>query len=379
MYAGLLIHKENGCCIAFTDHAGKKPLILWNSKAGRHIGTGVDSAYIDDNSTQIEVFQPGIHNVNVESGITALASKPPKVQPVRLPLSELLKMAVADRIPENLPFAVALSGGLDSSILAYIIEKQLCLRPEYYVIGDQLPDSVSSLMESLGIGQDRVKLIKPETDNNLRTLLIDTCRVIKSFNPSIISNGMATMMLAKAVHEDGYRVLLGGEGADEFFCGYQAMYNGKHCPEDMRTALISSLHFTELRRVDLACSYHSVEARCPFLDQRVTSYALGVSAEMHCSKVQKAGKLPLREAYKGLLPDVIINAAKEPFDITSGLQLQVIKLLKAIDASERKALEIIFKGVMGSANIFENDYFSKYPAFDDMIDRRDRKYQANII
>ncbi len=376
MYAGVLIYKDTGRCIAFTDHVGKKPLLVWNSSSGWHLGTGLDTNYIDESSSSLQVLTPGIHEIELQSGCVNLLSPHPTKPACNTNLAELLLAAVSARIPESLPFAVALSGGLDSSILTYIIEKQLCLAPDYFVIGEQLPDGVISLMEKFGIDSSRVKLIKPSACKDLMGLIIETCSVVKSYNPSIVSNGMATMMLSKAVHEAGYRVLLGGEGADEFFCGYQAMYNGKHCPEEMRSALVADLHFTELRRLDLIFSHHALEARCPFLDSRVTQRALSIAADHHCNNCNNTGKILLRNLYRGLLPDTVIDAHKEPFDITSGLQKKVINILKDIDKSERRALKAIFKKAMGEASIFQNGYFSEYPTFDEMIDKRDKKYQV---
>lgn len=375
MYSGVLIYKSSGRCIAFTDHAGKKPLLVWNNTSGWFIGTGIDNNYIDKNSYSLQVLTPGIHDVDLTTGGTSLLSTHQNQPVCNISLTDLLKTAVVARVPEGLPFAVALSGGLDSSILAYIIEKQLCLTPDYFVIGEQLPDGVVSLMAHLSINSKRVNLIKPSSYPDLEELITETCTVVKSYNPSIVSNGMATMILSKAVHEAGFRVLLGGEGADEFFCGYKAMYNGHHCPEKMRLALIADLHFTELRRLDLISSHHAIEARCPFLDVRVTQRALSIAAKYHCDSHSKTGKILLRDLYRGLLPDRIIDAHKEPFDITSGMQKTVINILKRMGQSERVALKAMFSKAMGEAAIFNHAYFSRYPAFDEMIDNRGKKYQ----
>lgn len=377
MYAGVLIYKDSGRILAFTDHIGKKPLLIWNSDYGCHIGTGIDMSYIDKESSSLFVLAPGMYDVAPTRGSVNLIYQHKIKHACNTELSELLRRAVSMRVPKGLPFSVALSGGLDSAILTYIIEKQLNLKPEYFVIGEQLPDSVIDLMAHLGINRKRVKLIKPSSYSSLKELIAETCRVVKSYNPSIVSNGLATMMLSKAVHDSGYRVLLGGEGADEFFCGYQAMYNGKHCPETMRSALIADMHFTELRRLDLISSHYAVEARCPFLDNRVTQSALSIAAKDHCNSDMKAGKIILRNLYRGLLPNSIINAQKEPFDITSGLQRKVIDILSIYGQSERQALKTIFNSTIGVGVIFNHDYFSKYPVFDTVIDQRQKKYQVN--
>lgn len=376
MYAGILINKNSGKCIAFTDHIGKKPLLIWENATGWHISTGIDKSYIDESSRLLRVLKPSIYEIELKSGkVSEVLTH--KHQPApQMNLKNLLQSAVIARVPKNLPFAVALSGGLDSAILASIIETQLCLSPEYFVVGEKLPATVTDLALHLGIDDRRIKLIKPSINKDLRTLLAETCAVVKSYNPSIISNGMATMMLSNAIRDAGYKVLISGEGADEFFCGYQAMYNGKNCPDKMRLELVADLHFTELRRLDLISSHFGLEARCPFLDRRVTQFALSEPANHHCNIDTKTGKLMLRELYRGLLPSSIVDAHKEPFDITSGLQKKVITILKSLDQSERVALKVIFRKAMGEGAIFNHDYFSKYPAFDEMIDKRDKKYQV---
>ena len=376
MFSGILIYKDTGKCIAFTDHVGKKPTLVWNSDYGLHIGTGLDRNYIDDSSAFLKVLKPGVHEIDLSNGNIQYISSSPSISVCNKTLSTLLLDSVRTRIPEGLPFAVALSGGLDSSILTYIIEKQLGLSPDYFVIGEKLPNSVISLMAHLDISHERVRVINPSRYNDLRSLLVDTCSVVKSYNPSIVSNGMATMVLAKAVHEAGYRVLIGGEGADEFFCGYQAMYSGKHCPHNMRESLIRDLHFTELRRVDLICSHYAIEARCPFLDRRVTSFAMSKPASSHCSSESKTGKMLLRNEYKGLLPDIIIDADKEPFDISSGVQRKVVEYLKEHDSSEREVLKRIYKEKFGKLDIYDLPYFNQYPVFDRMIDTRGNKYSS---
>jgi len=293
----------------------------------------------------------------------------------KLSLLETIEDAISLRIPNKLPFAIALSGGLDSSIIAYVVEKLLCKRARYYVVGESYPDSVLELLNHLDICLSRVVLIKPPSKTDLLSLITETCRITKSFNPSIISNGLATLLLTQAVHRDGIRVMLSGEGADEFFCGYQGMYNGRNDPDLMREQLIQDLHFTELRRLDLISANFSIEARCPFLDHRVTQIALTLDVKDLCNTTMNIGKTILRDTFKHLLPHSIINAPKEPFDITSGLQKSVIDELHKISKSERAALKVIFEQAFGYSAVFNHRYFSHYPTFDKMIDRRELKYR----
>jgi asparagine synthase (glutamine-hydrolysing) len=173
--------------------------------------------------------------------------------------------------------------------------------------------------------------------------------------------------------------MLSGEGADEFFCGYQGMYNGRNDTNKMRASLVQDLHFTELRRLDLISASFSIEARCPFLDRRVTQIAMAQDVKNLCDISMNVGKKILRDTYKNLLPHSIINAPKEPFDITSGLQKLVIDELQKTCLSERTALRFIFEKILEESSIVDHSYFSHYPAFDEMIDRRDFKYKKAMV
>jgi asparagine synthase (glutamine-hydrolysing) len=375
MYSGFLFNKVTGQCDVFTDHVGKKPLLVWNSRIGWHVGTGIDFNYVDEKTTEIKVVPPGISAFDIKTGNTFKEYSHLPIKGNESNLIDTLEDAISLRVPKNRPFAVALSGGLDSSIIAYILEARLSENAHYYVVGERYPDSVLALLEHLNICLSRVHLIKPPPADELLKLITKTCHITKSYNPSIISNGLATLLLCKAVHQDGIRVMLSGEGADEFFCGYQGMYNGRNDPTEMRANLIKDLHFTELRRLDLISASLSVEARCPFLDQRVTQIAMMLDVKNLCDIPMNIGKTILRDTFKHLLPHSIINAPKEPFDITSGLQKLVIDELQKEFKSERVALRTIFEKTLANYPIVNHHYFSHYPAFDKMIDRRDLKYR----
>ena len=198
MYAGVLINKRTGVCHGFTDHVGKKPLVIWNSSSGWHAGTGIDSRHMDDETTSFQVLPPGIHDISFECGTTKKIENKVVWPSPKNGVREIISSAVAARIPAKMPFAVALSGGLDSSIIAYFIEKKLRLAPDYYVVGEDLTKSVNSLIKHLGIDEARVKLIRPSHSEDVLQLVQEVIQIVKSYNPSVVSNGIATMLLAES-------------------------------------------------------------------------------------------------------------------------------------------------------------------------------------
>jgi hypothetical protein len=71
---------------------------------------------------------------------------------------------------------------------------------------------------------------------------------------------------------------------------------------------------------------------------------------------------------------MIIDADKEPFDISSGIQKQVVEYLKEFGNSEREVLKQLYNEEFGKLGIYELPYFNQYPVFDTMIDTRGKKY-----
>lgn len=284
MFSGVLINNETGKFELFTDHLGKKPLIIWNSQYGWHIGTGIDSNLFKEETNNLRVLSPGGYEFHSENGklTSTFLYKAKESLDDQASLSKLLESSISLRTNTKKPFAIALSGGLDSSIIAAIVETKLNLKPLYYVVGASFPKKVIELAKHLNIPNNRLVLVTPPNQTNFKELLFQTCKISKSFNPSIVSNGLSTLLLCQAIKKDGLRILLSGEGADEFFCGYQGMYNGNNDPEKMRSSLVKNLYFTELRRLDLISASCSVEVRCPFLDKRVTQFALNIKAKDLC-------------------------------------------------------------------------------------------------
>jgi asparagine synthase (glutamine-hydrolysing) len=84
---------------------------------------------------------------------------------------------------------------------------------------------------------------------------------------------------------------------------------------------LNHLHRTELQRLDRVSMACSLEARLPFLDNAFFRYALGLPIG---DKLRRTGetlveKWCLREAYRGHLPDSIVDRPKVSFDRGSGV------------------------------------------------------------
>lgn len=131
-----------------------------------------------------------------------------------------LRKAVDARIPTDVPYACLVSGGLDSAAIA-AIACQSARRPNraYGLVFDD-----EALNE--GVFQEAVC---ERLDLELRQIRVSAADLAETFvqavrsaeAPLLRTASVSNYLLAQAIHRDGLRVVLSGEGADEYFGGYE--------------------------------------------------------------------------------------------------------------------------------------------------------------
>jgi asparagine synthase (glutamine-hydrolysing) len=263
---------------------------------------------------------------------------------------------------------VFLSGGLDSSLVAAFASR---LRNDvtYFTLGvSEDRQAVDTVVAALGLVDVRV-LSLPQPAN-IPALIRAVVHATESFNPSIVSNGLATYLLAQAAHNAGIKVVLTGEGADELFGGYHSFREQDPWLE-VREQLIDDMQFTELRRLDMSCMAHSVEPRCPFLDRSMRAISDGLGyPELYDGR---ENKVALRRGFKGLLPPEILHRRKTSFDVGSGIRGEVVRYLRRNGRSERDELRQVWEETF----FYESSepYFHAYPVFDPAIDLRGESHR----
>ncbi|TVV43623.1 asparagine synthetase B [Thalassolituus sp. C2-1] len=379
-FAGVIYDQKNQQVYCLRDPLGKKPLFVGRSGSELFISSELKAL---DRVDEFQQVPSGVCQFNLLTGeltpvvMNTLAAQAGITMPPAEKLSHLrhlLTNAVNKRLPvAQEPFGVFLSGGLDSSVVAALVHAQR-QNVVYYTLssGDAADEYyVRLLANKLGLPALRVVPLPAadELDALIRSLVYTT----ESFNPSVISNGLCTYLLAQAAERDGLKVVLSGEGADELFGGYH--YFSADDPWcETRAQLLADLRNTELRRVDLTSMAHGIETRCPFMDRDLVTWAMGLSyGDLYRrSATEKRNKLILREAMEACLPDEIVWRNKVSCDVGSGMRQRVVGHLRKEYDSERAALKAIWQEQFAGRYPLQeaHPYFSAYPVFDDLIDRR---------
>lgn len=251
MFALVIYDKILGKVHLVRDRVGEKPLIysdqsdaFWFSseltpliKAGV-IAKKLDAAAVEDyllygfvpeDKTIIEGVRkvpPGciltidIHTGNTEitsywKALDYIAGKNISTDEIVQSLSESVSISTQS----DVPVAVALSGGLDSSLVSALA---LQSRPDLqgFTVGyteDTRTDesgAAAQFAQSIGLPLTHVRLDARDVAKDFSTMCAARDEPISDIA------GAAYLALARVVHEQGFRVLLSGQGGDELFWGY---------------------------------------------------------------------------------------------------------------------------------------------------------------
>ena len=225
-----------------------------------------------------------------------------------------LETAVRKRMMTDRPVAALLSGGLDSSLIAALVQRELLIKNrclETFSIGfEGSPDLKYARMVAKHIGSKHHEVVcTPQQFFNVIPFVI---RDIESCDITTVRASVGNWLVAKAVKENSdCKVLFNGDGSDEVFGSYLYFQNA---PNDMAfelecDRLLKDIHHFDVLRSDRCISSHGLEPRTPFLDKEFVAVAKSIP-----TKYRKE-KLILRKAFEHqkTLPAEVLWRRKEAF------------------------------------------------------------------
>jgi len=322
--------------------------------------------------TDIKVFPPGHIQVYSTQDVSLLQdiqyhSVPwithPKYRPSEIDgfcdsqhaIRFALEEAVRKRMVSERPVAALLSGGLDSSLIAALVQqnlRQLGQPPlKTFTIGFKGSSDVAhARMVADWIESDHTEIIM--TPDEFFDAIPEVIKAIESFDTTTVRASVGNYLVAKKIRElTDCKVVFNGDGADELFGGY--LYFNK-APNDQafhsETArLLENIHQFDVLRSDRTISSNGLEARTPFLDKQFVAVVRSIHPELlRPIPGQQVEKYYLRAAFHDevTLPYDVLWRRKEAFsDGVSGtekawfqeIQERVTRLL-ANDSWQEKSL-----------------------------------------
>ncbi len=139
---------------------------------------------------------------------------------------ELLKDAINIRLRADVPVGAYLSGGLDSSTIAAIVRKLGVSKLDTFSIAfhdEKFDESKFQLEMAAYLGTDHhvVKTSHADIGDTFPQVIWHTETPLTRTSP------IPMFLLSKLVHDKGFKVVLTGEGADEFLGGYDIFKEAK--------------------------------------------------------------------------------------------------------------------------------------------------------
>lgn len=131
----------------------------------------------------------------------------------------LLLESVRSQLVSDAPLAIMCSGGLDSSLVTAMAAREYPERVAY----------VADMEGDLAGEADRAEIVCRHTGVDLRRVPYSRGDLFRDWpfcvqyneHPNFFSCNLPARAIAHAAHRDGFKVLLGGDGADELFGGYK--------------------------------------------------------------------------------------------------------------------------------------------------------------
>ena len=311
-FACIIYDGKKNKLIAARDPIGIRPLYYGISKeTGKYI-FGSEPKIILDFVQEVFPFPPGHYYDNGQfiryANLTEVEAKHFSFDEVIKNIHDKLEMGVIKRLDADAPIGFLLSGGLDSSLVCSIAQKQLKKPIETFAIGMK-KDAIDlkyakEVADYLHTNHHEVIITKEEVIQSLETVI----KILGTYDITTIRASMGMYLICKAIHEHtNIRVLLTGEISDELF-GYKYT-DFAPTPEEFQKEAkkrIDEIHMYDVLRADRCISVNSLEARVPFGDLDFVKYVMEIDPKLKMNTYHK-GKYLLRKAFEGdYLPNDIL-------------------------------------------------------------------------
>ena len=289
-------------------------------------------------------------------------------------ISHYLVSAVTKRcLTTERPIACLLSGGLDSSLIAALVNN-------FYNF-----NGITSKLETYSIGlkgsEDLkyAKIAATYLDTNHTEIIVteqlmfesipEVIQAIESYDTTSVRASIGNYLLGKFIAKNSEaKVIFNGDGSDELLGGYLYM---NMCPDSIEfdketRRLLKDIHLFDVLRSDKSISSHGLEPRTPFLDKSFVNFILSVPPELRNHKYYRnflymnAGieKFILRYSFakenfknnnnQQILPDEILWRKKEAF--SDGVSSKGRSLYQILQEKIAKKMSLD-TGIIHEANI----------------------------
>lgn len=335
MFAFILYDEEQDAYLIARDHIGIIPLYTGFDEHGNFYVASEMKALVPVCKT-VQEFPPG-HYLWSKTGELKNYYKRDwmdyqNVKDNETNLDDLknaFEKSVKSHLMSDVPYAVLLSGGLDSSLVSAVAAKYVAKRVEDGDMSDAwwprlhsfsvglegAPDLIAArkVADMIGTVHHEVHFTIQEGIDAIR----DVIYYLETYDTTTIRAATPMYLMSRKIKAMGIKMVLSGEGADEIFGGYLYFHKAPNAKElhEETVRKLDRLHMFDCARANKSTSAWGVEARVPFLDKEFIDVAMRLNPQDKMCIDGKMEKWILRKAFDNgeYLPAEVLWRQKEQF------------------------------------------------------------------
>ncbi len=210
---------------------------------------------------------------------------------------------------------IALSGGLDSSIIANLIKNEkteaITIITKDFVGTDLTYAQIMAKHREIPLSLMHIEL------EEILESINETVKILGNFNDIEIRNSVVPYIYLKSLKDKGINSVVTGDGADEVFAGYNFLLKKN---EDELVSELSRIkkimHFPSKEIGDSL----NIRVEMPFLNEKVMEFSesIPISEKINTKDGKRYGKWILRESFEKDIPASIVWREKSPMQDGSG-------------------------------------------------------------
>jgi len=214
-----------------------------------------------------------------------------------------------ESVKKEVPQSVLLSGGIDSSIIAYLSKKH-CVNVKGITVltkNTLSPDKIFSALvaKELNMNLKLAELDIGEVEEMIKHVVI----ALECFNIYWVSAALVLFKGVMCAKENGLDNVSTGEGSDDLFGSFPVMVNWKYTTPELNNFIKIRLKDIDVMTKKVG-DYVGVKVITPFHSKALVDFALNIPLEYRTkvfSEGDKVTKYVLREAFKGFLPEKVVQ------------------------------------------------------------------------